>query len=179
MTKLGLIALVTCLIAVAFVACNGDGGGESGKQTPPPTEVATPVGIDEVKAHRPEINPQLDVLGDGALKLMVPAGKSVFIQTLERAVKAGINGRDCVFLFFVFTWQVTDPDPPDGVDLEFYNNLPRGDHVFLRRGPSGEAAVSCAPIEVVNKGTTDVKLDFLYVLAFFYAPSPTAQSGSN
>ena len=111
------------------------------------------------------------VLGQGrvedVMELVVGPGDTVSMDTLELAVDAGVDPMECINFFFVFTWLVLEPEPPDDVGLQFFNLTQRGERVLLGEGPSGERSLGCGSLEIVNGSVAEVTLELRYVLAIF------------
>jgi hypothetical protein len=63
---------------------------------------------------------------------------------------------------FYFTWQVRDPYPPVGVDLQFHE-VRDGERPLIAQGTSGQfTRAACIALEIMNNSAVAVTLELRY-----------------
>lgn len=105
------------------------------------------------------------ILGEGTVEPPLAPGEVVSLDAREVAVELGVSITSCLDTSFYLSWQVRDPYPPEGVDLEFYRLL-RGSRELRAEGASGELTDgACAAMEMVNNSAFAIKVQLRYALA--------------
>ncbi len=172
--------LPVVVVAMAFVACGGDGveaptpsptATAPASPTPAPTETpaATAAPTPSPAAEAPHAAPIAVGTGQEAVteNVLSPvlAADGVFnLDPIDLATDAGIVPPSCAELVFYFSWQVRQPFPPDAVDLEFYWSRMGGTEL-VAQGTSGEASRGCGLIQMVNNSDVEVTVELRYVIA--------------
>lgn len=186
-----LLSMLLSLAALLIVGCGG-GDGEvdatptstsagtatateamatatATPETPAPVPVATetpaPTPTPEEPPHAGpiETDPGIDSLGEGVVQPVVPDGGVFNMDPVNAAEDLGIAPPPCAALVFYLTWQVRDPYPPDGVDLELYSTRMGGTEL-VGTGPSGEASRGCGEIQVRNSSGFEVAVEIRYAI---------------
>jgi hypothetical protein len=75
----------------------------------------------------------------------------------------GITPPPCAALVFYLSWQVRNPYPPNGIDVEVYW-MRQGGKDLLGEGPSGHASGGCGEFQVVNTSDVWVTVEVRYVI---------------
>lgn len=163
-------------VLAASIILAGCGGGDS-RATP---DAATPAGTKELTATPaatepqadgnatapapadPQLDEQLTEFARSDLQIQVPAAGTYSIDPQTLAANAG-DVPSCDNFQFDFTWQVTDPYPPDGVSLEWAIQRDTG-NITLSRDPSGEQSVGCDSIQAENKGSSPITVAIKYAI---------------
>ncbi len=172
--------LPVVVVAMAFVACGGDGveaptpspaATAPASPSPAPTEepAATAEPTASPAAEAPHAAPIAVGAGQEAVteNVLSPvlAADGVFnLDPIDLATDAGIVPPSCAELVFYFSWQVRRPFPPDAVDLEFYWSRMGGTEL-VAEGTSGEASRGCGLIQMVNNSDIEVTVELRYVIA--------------
>lgn len=174
MTRKFLLVAACALTAalVAFSACGGDDddatddGGEntpSGtKASPTPSLEGTPGPTATSPAPPvPSIDEAATLLGEGSISAVVQAAIPYPFRPTDLPLEGENTLPDCEQFVFAFGWQVTLPNPPDGVDVIF--QLPReSGAVQIADGIAGTAQTGCDTIEIVNRGQESIIVDVHY-----------------
>jgi hypothetical protein len=156
---LTLAALALC------VACGGGSG---------PTPAVSPIGT---KALTPTPTPEATVApGGGAPDPITPTLDEAVTEIASGDLTADVqpgqmynidpqslvtNPPSCTNFQFDFTWQVSDPYPPDGVDLQWQIQR-NGAAVKIAEATSGEQSVGCVSLQALNAGSSPVSVAIKY-----------------
>jgi len=175
-------AFVIALLVLS-AACGGGGEEPAASDTPEataspaPTEEATPSPIEtpspeatpspEPPPEAPSIKlaPGQVSLGEGSSERTLGPGEIISLDARDFALELGVSITSCIDTSLYFTWQVRDPYPPDGVDLEFYRLL-RGSRELRAEGAFGELTDgACAAMEMVNNSAFAITVQLRYAFA--------------
>jgi hypothetical protein len=168
-----LLLVLACLLSAAVLACGGGDdapdqtlgavtpvGTKDTTPTPPPDagdgSGGPPVPVD------PELDEELTLVTEGELDAVIDAGGSYDIDPTALASEAGAEP-DCANLQFDFSWQVTDPYPPDGVALVWQLDR-EGNLVQVASGAAGNQAVPCGALNAVNQGAGPITVAIKYLI---------------
>lgn len=157
--------------AVLLAACGGDdtkstpiaatlAGTKADTPTPAPTEIADGGGSVAPDPAGPQLDEQLTEVGSGESTVAIESGDSRVVFDPASDVPGDTS---CDNFQYAFTWQVTDPWPPDGVALEWHRVRSDSD-IVIASGASGEQSVGCDTISAVNNGPTEVTVATRYVM---------------
>jgi len=165
-----LLALCTAAILIAFgAACSDDGGPEEAVEvTPVGTKEATPVpeAVNPGEAPapvEPEVDEELSEVVRGELEAVIEPGLPYEIDPETLAAEAGVTDA-CDNFQFDFSWQISDPYPPDGTALfwQFENDSAVFD---VASGPSGNQSVGCGLLRGENRGPSTIVVAIKYAIA--------------
>lgn len=167
-----LWAAILVALAVSTACGDDDAGSRDGVITTPsgtkasPTQAAGSSPTETQEAPDPPV-PELDEaaqqLGEGSLSAPIYPGMSYPIDPLGLALEVGIHQPPCEQFVFAFGWQVTDPYPPEGVDVYFQIQRERGP-VRIAEGPAGSAQTGCEIVEIVNAAQGFISIDLHYII---------------
>lgn len=187
-----LLAPLLCLVVLLQVACAGGEGdttptiaptvgitatpteepslAPSPEPTPTATAPATPTPSPaptpppEAPSAAPiQVDPEVTSLGESSmLPSLVPDGV-LNLDPINLAQGLGMAAPTCAEFVLYLSWQVRQPYPPTGVDLEFYWTRMGGTELFAE-GPSGQATRGCGAIQVVNNSDVEVTAEIVYVI---------------
>ena len=152
-----------------FAACSGDDdGGASVDVTPVGTKDATPTpgpiasGAGAPKPVDPQLDEELTEVARDELEAAIDPGGSYEINPEALAEDAGVTDA-CDNFQFDFSWQVTDPYPPDGVSLswQFDND---SEQFEVASGPAGNQSVGCGLLRAENRGEQTTVLAIKYAI---------------
>lgn len=162
------LVLFAVVLSSLGLACSGDDDASG------PTAVITPAGTkDETPTPAPNgggpapspADPQLDEdlqeLTSGELEATVEPGGTYEIDPLAITETAVGSTPPCENFAFDFTWQVTDPYPPDDVQLVWRFIRDEGD-VDIANAPAGEQTIGCGLLDAVNNGRTAITVAVRY-----------------
>jgi hypothetical protein len=161
------------LVAISFgVACGGDDDNDPqetlGDVTPVGTKEATPTPLQgggnggPPAPVEPELDEQLVEVTRGDREALIEPGEAYSLDPIAVAADAG-QSPSCDNLQFDFSWQVTDPYPPDGVTLAW--TLERdGTAVEVASGPAGNQAIGCGTISAENRGAAAITVAMKYLI---------------
>ena len=158
------------LTLAALTACVACGGGSSG-----PTAVVSPIGT---KAGTPTPTPEATVAtgGSGAPDPIEPTLDEALTEIASGALTADVQPGQtynidpqslvtgppsCTNFEFDFTWQVTDPYPPDGADLQWQIQR-NASPVKIAEAASGEQSVGCDSLQALNAGSAPISVAIKY-----------------
>jgi hypothetical protein len=189
----GIAAVAFSVAAAVFAACGGGDGDADATPTsteasgptatqnlvltpttavaatssPPSvaTETAEPTPETEEAPHASpiEVEPGINNLGEDSIQPVVPAGGVFTIDPVNAAQDAGIAPPPCAALVFYLAWQVRDPYPPHGVEIELYW-MRMGGSELVGVGPSGQASRGCGEIQIVNNSAFDVAVEIRFAI---------------
>jgi hypothetical protein len=159
--------LLTLAALAAGVACGGGSSGptavvspigtKAGTPTPTPTATVAPIGNGAPLPIEPTLNEALTETASGDLTADVQPG-----QTYSVDPQSLVTGSpSCTNFEFDFTWQVTDPYPPDGVDLQWQIQR-NGAGVKIAEATSGEQSIGCDPLQALNAGSAPISVAIKY-----------------
>ena len=166
MTRLaGLLAALA--VFGLFLACGGSSGPtamispvgtKASTPTPTPEDTGPQTGGDVPTPAEPTLDEALTELasGDHTADLDPGGVDQIDPQTLVE------GSPSCTNFEFDFTWQVVDPYPPDGVDLQWVMERDNGDTVDISHDPSGEQSVGCNVVRVLNNGSSPISVAIKY-----------------
>ena len=151
-----LLTLALALtLGVLLSACDGD----DGKVTPSPaatvrpgagTAIASPTPTPEPPhAAELEFGPDIKELYRDDTEIPIAAGASYGFDNLALAGKRGVQAPPCPAFAFLLSWQVRQPYPPEGVDLNI-ETLSMDNPTEIASGASGNVSVGCAYVQIVN-----------------------------
>jgi hypothetical protein len=127
------------------------------------TPAPTPTTAEPPHAAPIEVDPGINNLGEGIIQPVVTPGGVFNLDPINAALGLGITPPPCAGLVFYLTWQVRDPYPPDGVDLELYWTRMGGTEL-IGAGPSGQASHGCGEIQVRNNSAFEVAVEIRYAI---------------
>lgn len=164
-------SLVFVLLALA--ACGGDDSGPDntlGAITPVGTKVPTDQASDGAATSgseapspvMPELDEELTLFLDGQIFADILPGDSYEVDPVALGEQVG-TPPSCDNFQFDFSWQVTNPYPPDGVAFKW--QLRRDDGlVDIASGPAGNQAIGCGTLVAVNEGATPITVAVRYLI---------------
>ena len=180
-----LRVLAPLLAGIAFLlAACGDGGGAAvtviAEPTATPTAVPTatamptaaltpspaaaPSPTPEAPNAAPiELNPGVTSLGEDVLLPTLQAGGVLNLDPIDLAGELGITPPPCAALVLYLSWQVRQPYPPEGVDIELYWTRMGGTEL-IGEGTSGQTSRGCGAIQVVNNSDIEVTVEIRYAI---------------
>jgi hypothetical protein len=158
---------LTLAVLTIGVACGGGSSGPTavvspigtklGTPTPTPVATAAPGGNGAPDPITPTLDEAVTEIASGDLTADVQPGQTYNIDPQSLVT----NPPSCTNFQFDFTWQVTDPYPPDGVDLQW--EIPRnGSGVKIAEATSGEQSIGCDSLQAVNAGSAPISLAIKY-----------------
>ena len=165
------------VVALLAAACGGDDAGSQNADrsatpiSPAGTKAATagpgsPSGQPVAPTPPPPtLKAELDKFGEGQLTADIAAGGAYDLDPAPLIVARGGSAPSCSNgnVSFAFTWQVSDPYPPDNVSLTW--QLSRaGRSVKVAEGPFGDIIVPCGMLEAVNQGPADITVQIRYAI---------------
>ena len=158
------------LTLATLTVCVACGGGSSGPTavvspigtkagTPTPTPVATvaPGGNGAPDPITPTLDEALTEIASGDLTADVQPGQTYNIDPQSLVT----SPPSCTNFEFDFTWQVSDPYPPDGVDLKWQIQR-NGAGVKIAEAASGEQSVGCDSLQALNAGSAPISVAIKY-----------------
>jgi hypothetical protein len=177
------------VIVLLIVGCGGDEGGTpvtaipsapatatsvpspaptpiaTATATPTPTPIPTPTveAIEAPDAAPIEHDPGVNGLGEGLMQPVLAPNGVLNLEPIDLAEGLGIVPPPCAALVLYLSWQVRQPYPPDGIDLEFYWTRMGGTEL-IGEGPSGQANRGCGAIQVVNSSDVEVMVEIRYAI---------------
>jgi hypothetical protein len=162
-------------VALLAAGCGGDGGSGVDRSVTPLSPAGTkaaavspgsPSGQPVAPTPPPPtLKAELDKFGEGQLTAEIAAGGAYDLDPAPLIVARGGSAPSCSSgnVSFAFTWQVSDPYPPDNVSLTW--QLSRaGRSVKVAEGPFGDIVVPCGPLEAVNQGPADITVQIRYAI---------------
>jgi hypothetical protein len=166
--------LIPAFVALLLVAaCGGDEGSGDGTGVPvtavgtkePTPEAGTSILGEAGDAPSP-VDPDLDeelteIARDGFDTTLDP-GTQYEVDPLSLATSAAASV-SCDAFQFDFSWQITDPYPSDTAIVEWFIIRDTGD-IKIAGGPSGNQAVGCDILRVVNSSGETVTLSVKYAI---------------
>ena len=180
-----LPVVLVALLSFLVVACGGgeeepvsttapattDSPTQTAKATPSPSPSATASATataspaEAPQAPAVQVAPGQATLGEGLSDRALAAGELVSLDARDFAAELGVSITSCIDTTFYLTWQVREPYPPDGVDLEFYRLL-RGSRELIAEGASGQLTDgACTALEMVNNSAFGVTVQLRYAFA--------------
>ena len=178
-SDLRMLAPLLAGIVVLLAAC-GDGGGAAvtviaettatptaaptatAATTPSPT--ASPSPTPEAPNAAPiEMDPGVPSLGEDVLLPTLQAGGVLNLDPIQLAGELGITPPPCAALVLYLSWQVRQPYPPEGVDIELYWTRMGGTEL-IGEGTSGQTSRGCGAIQVVNNSDAEVTVEIRYAI---------------
>lgn len=166
---MSLAAAVTLALILACGGDDDDGGGEVVDVTPVGTKDATPepvpvdpeTGIPE--PVEPELDEELTEIARGELEAVIDPGGSYEIDPEALAADAGASD-PCANFQFDFSWQITDPYPPEGTALvwKFANDTSEFE---VASGPAGNQSVGCGLLRAENGAAATITVAIKYAMA--------------
>lgn len=167
---LAAAAIATLLL---LAACGGDDDGPAATiGTPIGTKDTTPVptagaSTDTGDGTAPDpVDPTLDEelteFASGSFDATIDPGDRYEIDTTELANETG-SAPPCDNFLFDFSWQVTDPYPPDGVAISWLYTG-QSDEFEVANTPAGEQGVGCGPVAIANNGAGAVTIAVKYII---------------
>jgi hypothetical protein len=153
------------------VACGDDDEAEEditditpvGTKDATPTPAATDSGAGGPPAPaEPSLDEELTEISRGDLEATIGPGGSYAIDPEALAAEAGAEDV-CSNFQFDFSWQVTEPYPPDGTALSWKYEGGSG-QVQVASGPAGNQAVGCGLISAVNEGPGPITVAVKYAM---------------
>jgi hypothetical protein len=130
--------------ATVTAAPDGDGGAEP----PDPVE--------------PELDEELTEITRADLDAAIEPGTAYELDPESLSVDAGVEP-NCANFQFDFSWQVTEPFPPDGVTLAWRFER-EGGAIDVASGPAGNQAVGCGILRAENRGAAPVTVAIRYAI---------------
>jgi len=176
-TPAGWAIAAVAVVALAVAACGGDDAGSQGVDgsatpiSPAGTKAATAApGSPSAEPVAPTPPPptlkaELEKFGEGQLTAAVAAGGAYQLDPAPLIEAHDGSAPSCSSgsVSFAFTWQVSDPYPPDNVSLTW--QLSRaGRSVKVAEGPFGDIIVPCGLLEAVNQGPAHITVDIRYAI---------------
>jgi hypothetical protein len=169
--KFALTLAISAILAFA-IACGGDDDGTEGEAvdvTPVGTKEATPEpapvdpGNGVPEPVEPELDEELTEIARGDLEAVIDPGGSYEIDPEGIAADSGALD-PCANFQFDFSWQITDPYPPDGTALswKFANDTSEFE---IASGPSGNQSVGCGLLRAENGGAAPITVAIKYAIA--------------
>jgi hypothetical protein len=163
----GLLA-VTAVAALAIAACGGDDDEitptdiftPAGTKADTPTPAASGVGGAPAPAD-PQMDDELTEIASGELDHAIGPGESAAVIPLDTVADLGSSCDAFPNFAFSFSWQVTDPFPPDGVQISWHLDRDSGS-VRIADGPAGEQTVGCEPLSLINDGDAAASVSIRY-----------------
>ena len=162
---------ITCLAAAACGGDDSDPDSTLGAITPVGTKVpteqasdgaATPGSEGPPSPVMPELDEELTLFLDGQIFADIQPGDSYEVDPIALGEQVG-TPPSCDNFQFDFSWQVTDPYPPDGVAFKW--QLLRDDGpVDIAIAPAGNQAVGCDTLLAVNEGATPISIAVRYLI---------------
>jgi hypothetical protein len=125
--------------------------------------VPAPTAAEAPHAAAIEVDPGVNNLGEGVIQPVVAAGGVFNLDPVDAALDLGIAPPPCAGFVFYLTWQVCDPYPPEGVDIELYWTRMGGTEL-IGAGPSGQASRGCGEIQVRNNSAFEVAVEIRYAI---------------
>jgi len=102
------------------------------------------------------------ILDEKAFEVTLAPGESRAFDARDFSAELGVSITSCLDMSFYLSWQVRQPYPPDGVDLEFYEAL-RGARLLIVEGVSGQfTRGACVAFEAVNNSAVEVAVELRY-----------------
>ena len=172
-SRVATLLLALLAVSVLLAAC----GGDDTKATP---DAATPAGTKESTETpvntgpagggdatapppaEPQLDEQLTEVARGDLQIDIPIAGTYNIDPQTLAAQTG-DVPSCDNFQFDFTWQVTDPYPPDASSLE-WDLLRDTGNVTLSHDPNNEQSVGCASLQAVNQGAAPLTVAIKYAI---------------
>jgi hypothetical protein len=158
--------LLTLATLAAGVACGGSSGPtavvspigtKAGTPTPTPAATVAPGGNGAPGPIEPTLNEALTEIASGDLTADVQPGQTYSIDPQSLVT----SSPSCTNFEFDFTWQVTDPYPLDGVDLQWQIQR-NGAGVKIAEATSGEQSIGCDPLQALNAGPAPISVAIKY-----------------
>lgn len=167
-----------------FTGCGGGGeeaaespsasATEAASETPADTETPTPAdSATPGTTATPEpphaaaivVESGQTVLGEATIDLTLAPGETRAFDARDYSADLGVSITSCLDTSFYVSWQVRQPYPPDGVDLEFYESL-RGARLLIAEGESGQfSRGACVAFEAVNNSAVEIAVELRYAFA--------------
>jgi len=168
-----VLAVVVTLACLAVAACGDDDSGPSstlGAITPvgtkEPTEQASDgaasPGSEAPSPVQPELDEELTLFLDGLIATDILPGDSYEVDPVALGQQVG-TPPSCDNFQFDFSWQVTDPYPPDGVAFK-WQLVRDGGPVDIASAPAGNQAIGCGVLLGVNEGATPITIAVHYLI---------------
>lgn len=170
-----LAGLSPLLLIVLLAACGDDGGTDvtvtptttatpSASPSSSPTAAASPSPEAEAPHAAPiELDPGVKSLTENVQLPVLQPKASHNLDPVALAEGMGITPPPCAALVFYLSWQVRNPYPPNGIDVEVYW-MRQGGKDLLGEGPSGQASSGCGEFQVVNNSDVWVTVEVRYVI---------------
>jgi hypothetical protein len=116
--------------------------------------------------HAPPIESGGDTLYDETLlQIRLEPGQKEWLRGMELWSAPTGSQPSCAAAFLKFTWQLRDPYPSSGNDLEFHRNIPMGGgrtEVF-ERGATGSSSMGwCSEIYLYNISLESMHVEIRY-----------------
>ncbi|MGH9203024.1 MAG: hypothetical protein ACRD2A_17500 [Vicinamibacterales bacterium] len=142
---------------ILLMACSDD--ENNGAETPTPSANA------EAPAPPvPELEPSQHKIAEGTLTTTINSGAVSRFDPQELPLETGNALPACAAYVFAFGWQVSQPYPPDEVDIVWRTER-MGEVAEVASGASGTASIGCGYLETVNNSSFTVIVDAHYLIA--------------
>lgn len=144
------------VITVLIVSAIDGGGGSEGDQSQPTKDASA-----APHAKSITLDSGLQKAGEGVVVLTAGPGQTVNLDARDHPT---FQGADCLNTSFNFTWQIRQPFPSGGADVQFSTVL-RGTTIQLGGGAAGGPAVigRCAQLDMLNTSLEEVTVEVRYV----------------
>lgn len=162
-----MAGLLTLAALAMCVACGGGSSGptavvspigtKAGTPTPTPVATAAPGGNGAPAPIEPTLDEAVTEIASGDLTADVQPGQTYGIDPQSLVA----SPPSCTNFQFDFTWQVTDPYPADGVDLQWQIQR-NGSGVKIAEATSGEQSVGCVSLQALNAGSAPIAVAIKY-----------------
>ena len=162
---------LTAALPLAFAACGDDDDGADptfGGVTPVGTKDTTPTPVSDggdggpPPPAEPELDEELTEITRGEQTASIEPGIVHEIDPQALSLEAGVEP-NCENFQFDFSWQVTEPYPPDGVMLAWRFEREEG-AVDVASGPAGNQAVGCGLLSAENRGAGAITVAIKYAI---------------
>jgi hypothetical protein len=158
------------LAVFVTLACSGDDGPQDSVDvTPVGTKDATPTpdtadpSAGAPAPVEPELDEELTEVTRGTLEATIAPGTSYAIEPESIAADAGtLDACDDNFQFD-FSWQISEPYPPDDTALAWVRQGESG-AFDVAAGPAGNQAVGCGTLTAENRGPSSIVVAVKYAI---------------
>jgi hypothetical protein len=165
-----LFAVAAVVTLGLLAACGGDDDETTdglGSITPIGTKDTTPTpppanGNGAPAPVEPELDEQLAEITRGDLEATIEPGGAYDLDPETLVLGAG-SSASCDNLQFDFSWQITDPYPPEGAGLAWQIQRDSGP-VTVASGPAGNQAVGCGLLQATNTGSVPFTVAIKYLI---------------